>query len=200
MTAFEINSLIAAYLHGAAILITGLIAFLLFRKDKNDKVENAAKVLIEEIRQADSAIDFVKATWAVHQLLFILPNSSWAGSKYLFVNKLDQDDFNAISNYYSACSIAERLLNELKNVNPHAMEEKGGHVQKELISIAVKHINDTDATAYKEEVKKFTTIIDNESSVFQPGYALDWLKSIVPQIPKFTGTSTFDKLKKLAKI
>jgi len=180
-----------------AILLSVYIVWWLYKREQKDKIKNAARILLEEIRQADSALELIKSSSVVHQLTFIMPNTSWSELKYLFIKKLSDDDLKVITDYYAACSVVEKILNDMKDVTPRAIKAKSSYIQRALVELATKHANDENENEYKLERGKFMQIVLNEETIFEPQTPSVWLKTVVEKIPKFIGNTVFEKLKKI---
>ena len=195
---FEWNTLLVPDSHAVAIYLTAFIVWVVYKLEQRDRRINAARILIEEIRDAETAIDNAKAIGGVTSAMSIMPNASWATLKYLFVKKLDQDEIKFISNYYSDCQLAEKYLTDLKNVLPKAIEEKSGYIQRALVELATKH--PFGSADYIAAQKQLTEGVSKEEWYFAPDQPKNMIFSVISRIPKFIGTTTFEKLRKLAKI
>jgi hypothetical protein len=100
------------------ILLTGLVAFVIYFLNKRVEKKDAARIIINEIRLAENTIKQIKNSKTITELSIILPNNTWDSKKHLFLNKLDQDELNLINDFYYKCTYAEqyrKIYYELRN-------------------------------------------------------------------------------------
>ena len=103
------------------ILLTGSVALIMYRITKYNEKKEAARIIINEIRTAEKAVQEIKNKRHVSELSFILPSNTWQYKKHLFLHKLDEDELNLVNEFYYKCSYAEHyiqmIFKELKLIN-----------------------------------------------------------------------------------
>ena len=121
---------------GIATILAGLGAIMAYWMHKRDEKNNAAKIILSEIRNAEQQILKIKNDGVVSDYSSVLSFNSWQKYAHLFVKILDRDELDLINNFYIACVLSEREINRLKSFLPLAMEEKAKALQQQLVDLA----------------------------------------------------------------
>lgn len=84
-----------------ATLAAGVVAYLVYIKQKQDKKRDIANAILSEIRSAEIAIDkvrdYVRDNEKVDINIKIVEYNSWTKYRYIFSNDLDGDQWREIS-------------------------------------------------------------------------------------------------------
>lgn len=184
------------------ILLTGVFVFMIFILQKADEKKKAAIIIINEIRNAEDAINNIKTNRVINKLIQIMPVNSWSKYNYLFVAKLDQDEYSLISDFYSKCEQSEKAKNNFFKIMDDSIAAKANHIQVKLIEMISDSIKGNSFQQDEFNIKKtiFINETDRESHLFNPltprNEVIDFISNITLILPTSSGL----KLKNIAKI
>lgn len=97
-------------------LFVGLMAYLLYLKQKSDYRKNIANLILQEIRFAEQRLR--EARDREHTYLLsdkLLPTNSWHANIHLFVSVLEENQVDTISKFYSRVEFLDHLIKEIGN-------------------------------------------------------------------------------------
>lgn len=106
---------IPAFFSAVATLLVGLYAFTLYRRQKEDIKKDAANIILLEIQNAEKVLKLAQRSLEkdppdLPYDLMAMPTGSWEKNKYLFVADFDGNQWEAISNFYSACNLFDEAV------------------------------------------------------------------------------------------
>lgn len=178
------------------IFLTGLIAFFIYRMTKHNEKRDAARIILNEIRMAEKAIQEIKSKKSISEISIILPSYTWHDKKHLFLAKLDEDELNLISDFYNKCSYAEQYRKMIYDVKNTAIIVKSNYLQRKLIDMMREEKNDSE---YQSKKTRLIEMANREDWLFAPNAPmfnmLDYIENIIFITPNVAGA----KLKKIAK-
>lgn len=93
-------------------LVVGLIAYILYLKQKNDAKQDIAKLILQEIRFAENEIRRVNQKGNADYFLSrkLLPTNSWHKNIHVFISDLDQSQVDMISEFYTRAEYLDYLI------------------------------------------------------------------------------------------
>lgn len=96
-------------------LLVGSVAIFLYWKRKIDQKRDAAGLILQEIRYAETQIRTYRETPAGGYPLAIklLPTNSWHQNIHLFVRELGETDTDLISKFYSKVNFIDVLIAQI---------------------------------------------------------------------------------------
>jgi hypothetical protein len=180
------------------IFITGIVALMIYYINKYNEKKDAARIIINEIRIAERAIQEIRNRKIVSELLIILPNDTWQYKKHLFLNNLDQDEINLINDFYYKCAYAEQYRRMVYNIRNDAIISKSNYLQNKLIDVMYDSINSSEKD-YEDIKQKIIAMANSENWLFEPNTPLVNLIEYIENIIFITSTNAGDKLKNIAK-
>ena len=189
-----INFLNSNFFVALVTLVGGLVAYFLYKKQKNDFKRDTAGIIVTELRYAEKIIDGIK-NGKLQEFQTILPNNNWNKFNYMFMKDLDSDELDLMSSFYNQCNILDNALRELSI--SRQLEYKATAIQSSLSDIAKQA---TDEEAYKEKSKKFIEFVSNERYIFQPQASVTLMTTAISNITYITTSTAGAKLKKIARI
>lgn len=96
---------------GIITLLVGLVAILVYYKQKADRKRDAARLILQEIRYAEQRIRIAKDRSGEYQLSErILPTNNWSNNIHLFIRKLEETEIDTISRFYAKCLLIDRII------------------------------------------------------------------------------------------
>lgn len=148
-----------------ATILVGLYAFTLYKKQKDDVKKDAANILLLELQNAEKVLKLAqrsleKTPADIPYDSIAMPTESWSKNKYLFVTDFDSNEWEAISNFYSACSLFDESVRtnasyfqkneEQIRVN---IQQRSSEIAKEYGELLVKAKNTDEKTKLKAELR-----------------------------------------------
>ena len=195
------SNIVSGIISGGATLLAGGVAWLVYIGQKRDQRTNAAKIILQEIRSAESALDNMRLV-GLNDTHEVLPTDSWQHHSHLFAGLLDQDEFNAVSNFYHTCNRIETdlqytrsFIREEIKMKAQIMHEKLGKLHSEL---NCKRITEEEFMKQKEEF--LNGFVRKESTTFEPNNPIASIAKYVSSVSPILGTSAGTKMKKMAKV
>lgn len=187
-------------------------AIFLYYKQKRDAKKDAAKVILQEIRNAENKIDnFKKNVIQIGSTIdLLLPINSWLQYRHLFSNNFDQDALNIINNFYDRClaiDIAFAKINSSKQ-----LEQKAGYIQETLAEIAKDMsskcdrdlISEESVKQYREEYNQkcnnFLLLFEKLGYTFNPKEPIENILRWLNSVDKILVGKIGEEFKKIAKI
>jgi len=112
---------------GLVTFIAATIAYLVYWKQKQDKKRNAAKIVLQEVRRAEDIISDYKDHRQYKFTKKIIATNSWARNIHHFVNDLNADELDKISNLYSLGEYLDSIITKIsdKKFNDCIKEREG---------------------------------------------------------------------------
>jgi len=170
-----LEDLIPPLFGSATTLLVGFFAFILYKKQKDDVKNDASSIILLEIQNAEKVIKLAQRSLekSIPELLYdavTMPTDSWDKNKYLFVTDFDNNEWEAINNFYSAC----RLFDESVRTNAsyfHKDEQQVRvNIQKRSAKLTwnySKKIAAADSLENKEKLRKeLRSKIDEETTLY----------------------------------
>jgi len=191
-----------------ATIITALVAYKIYQNAKADEIENAARILILEIRESEKAIkkllDFKntnpdpKSTGYPGDLIKIIPLKAWNKYSHLFIKKVNNDEYDQLNDYYAKCEVLEKYLEKNHNFFWISAEERAR--QNEILAAKLAFKNPSfERTMFDSEFDKLTTLCFNNVAPFMPAGIRTQIDRNLNSISLITPTPTWNKLKSIAK-
>lgn len=130
---------------GLATILTGAIAYIIFRKQKFIDRLKAARIIMVEISDCEALFASIKSNGVINlSSVRRLPfENSWDKYKHLFAKMLDSADLKLVDNFYGICVLINQELQEAYSL-PNYWREKGR-------IIAEKHAEFSQNSTTKEE-------------------------------------------------
>lgn len=199
-----LNFLIVQNFVGFATLLAGSIAWLVYLSQKKDKKTNAAKVVLSEIRLAESRIEEIKDLLARKQSDFplVLPVNSWNSSSYLFASDFDQDQLEEINNFYNLCEVMTDAAKKDSNfawLTSESIAQVGETTAVQLILQSLKKNLSFDQTKFNKLKQSVLDNIPTHAYIYAPQKTINILNQSITQVRTITTSTTGTELKKLAK-
>lgn len=194
---------------GVLTLVTGLIAWFVYRHQVKLREREAAVILLNEIRNAEKNIDDIKnGTDISSELVSILPIYSWEKSYQIFTRHLNRDNFDFLNSFFHNCKAAQQELIRLRSfLTGIAMKKKAELVQEKLLDLAEKYKDQNfikdgkidTASEYVKEKESVFKIFYQENDWFLPNRPKEDFLKYVSNIKQITGTVVAEKLRQIAK-
>jgi hypothetical protein len=184
----------------STLLTVGGAVYLYSRQQKREK-EQISRLLVNEIRQAETSIQLLKERDSKALDLpniFVLQQNNWHKYSHLFTKDLDQDEINLINKFYSDAERIGYLTNYGNEVELFLLEtrQKSYAIQHKIVDILEKS-NQQNA---QKDVNDFTDKLDKGLYHYCPRGYNDKIDKLLANINFILNTSAGLKLKKISKI
>lgn len=175
----------------------------LYLRQKNENKQQIAILLINDIRNAQDAIQTVKDSLRNDSLIpeiVVLPDNNWGKYSYLFSKDLDQDEMRSINKFFSYAERINYIITQANNMfllqitnRSKAMQESNLRIieTSRTVEEAVMRLNIFD-TIFKDRR------VSNSPYVPQGFY--DSLDKYLPDMQDLLNSSAGKKFKQIAKL
>lgn len=190
--------------------IAGVVALVVYFKQRNDRKRDVANALLSEIRSAERAIekarDYVRDTDKSDANIKVLDRNSWAEYKYMFSGDLDEDQWKEISEFYSNAELLDDIIRQSNAVFEDNAEKIRSNMQRVLADlIEMSTINNNGNSADNLELldKRITLFekaydIKKNDFTYTPVKYVNDAKRVLDDLHAISTTSAGDRIKKLA--
>jgi len=124
------------------LFVGGFAIYLYFRKNSDTK-QNAAKIILQEIRRAEDIINDYKEHGQYRFTKKIIATNSWAKNIHHFVGDLDQDELDKISNLYSTGEYLDSIITKVSDT-----------------------MFETNVKSFEENIKKVSNIVSDNQNTY----------------------------------
>lgn len=190
--------------------IAGVVALVVYFKQRNDKKRDVANALLSEIRSAERAIekvrDYVRDTDRSDANIKVLDHNSWAEYKYMFSGDLDEDQWKEISEFYSNAELLDDVIRQSNAVFEDNAEKIRSNMQRvlaDLIELSTVSNEDNDVVRVKllnQRIDFFDRMYNLKKNDFTytPIKYLNDTKRVLDDLHAVSITSAGDRIKRLA--
>lgn len=194
-------------------LFVGLIAYLLYQKQKKDKKRDIANAIIAEVQYVEKAIDrvkdYVRDTEKSDISIQIIQQNSWATYKHMFSSDFDKDEWKLISEFFNNSFLLDRTLEQSNAVFESNATQIRSNLQRglaDLVEHAVVNMNqenlEENLRLLNERLGYFSSIYEDKKNNFTytPLKHLNDTRKILEDIQPVSTSTAGAKLKKIAGI
>lgn len=197
-----------------AVIVAGLVAYIVYRKQKYDHKKDAANSILLEIQSAERTISKVRETVRNGRLEIdatILQSDSWTKYKYLFNRDFDKDEWDAITDFYNRARLLDGAIKYNNTAFANDVEQIRANRQRILANYAkdlIKHASSSQEQNpdqlmqdFNSKVSVFDQIYMGKQGEFayNPQKPIDDAKVYLEDLKTITTTTAGQKLKKLAR-
>ena len=97
---------------GLVTFVVGFLAIYIYVRQKKDRKRDAAKLILQEIRNAEQQIRNFRIAQSYSLASKLLPTNSWNNNIHLFVKDLEETEIDVISAFYSKATYIDSLIME----------------------------------------------------------------------------------------
>ena len=176
--------------------LVGLVALGVYWLTKRGEKQNAATIVVMDIRHAEQVVLSILEKGVVDRTLKnILSENNWAKYKHLFASEFSYDDFAAFNRFFDSCveiADAKKRMNEVFYASLYA---KTSIAQQKILDI--QNISSAEAQLEKQ---KIIEAINAEEFVFEPKEPKERVFRSLQLMGRLSNTVAFEKLKKIGGI
>jgi hypothetical protein len=186
-----------------ATVLTAVVAYWLYRKAQRDEIENAAKIIVLEIKSSEKVIKDLLETKNMNlpyssDLVKLTPYKGWIRYSHLFVRQLNGDEFEQLNSYFKNCETLEKYIEKNHNFFWITTEERAR--QHEIMGATLARENPTwDALIFADNIERMLETYRANTSAFTPQGIKTQMDRYLNSTPLVTTTPVWNKLKRMAK-
>lgn len=184
----------------STILTIGGAIYLYFAQKRENK-QQIATLLVNDIRNAQAAIQVVRDSLNVQIIpeITVLPENNWKKHSHLFSKNLDQDDTALINKFFSDVERVSYVVTQANNMLLVTITDRDAAIQNANINIVANSKNIAQA---RKKLAAFDDIMNQQisTSPYIPSGFYTKLHNYLPGIPDLLSAEVGRKLKSIAKI
>ncbi|MEY3783771.1 MAG: hypothetical protein RLZZ230_93, partial [Candidatus Parcubacteria bacterium] len=169
----EINWVTVLLSQTAALttIVTAWVAYHLYEKSKDDILQNAARILVLEIRESEKVIEYFKEVSRQNvecdDLIKVLPYKGWQKYSHLFIKKMNNDEYDQLNQYFKQCEVLENYIEKNHNFFWITTDERAR--QKEAIGAKLAYDEPTlKGDDFKTRVEDICLRYFDNTSSYKP--------------------------------
>lgn len=171
----------------------GYVAYFVYIQGKKTTLQDTAKMLILDIRNAEDALEAVRSgpsaiTWA----RLAVAENNWSKYKQHFVGHLNTDEFRQFEQFFHIWLEIVKLKTESGAFALQGMAAKASEAQILLANL------DRDATDFAERRAKIIKSVNEETWIFEPDTFLQRLEFYLRTVQALSGSTGFAKIRAIA--
>ena len=176
--------------------VVGLVALGVYWLTKRGEKQNAATIVVMDIRHAEQVVLSILEKGVVDRTLKnILSENNWAKYKHLFASEFSYDDFAAFNRFFDSCVEIADAKNRMNEVFYASLNAKTSIAQQKILDI--QNISSPEAQLEKQ---KIIEAINAEEFVFEPKEPKERVFRSLQLKGRLSNTVAFEKLKKIGGI
>lgn len=106
---------------GTVTLFIGLVASLIYFKNRSDAKRDAAKLVLQEIRYADQRVRNYRTYDSYNFTEKILPTNNWHKNINLFIRQLTESELDLISKFFSSAAYLDDVIKAIADTKNKAL-------------------------------------------------------------------------------
>jgi len=196
-------------------LAVGLIAYIVYSRQRNDYKKDAANALLLEIQHAERSIARAKDHIRKDNLdvdLEILQVNSWPAHKHLFSRDFDKDEWDAITAYYNNAQLLDRAIkynslgfsNDVEQIRANKQRVLADFTKETIDKMATEPGTSAEDAlqAFNKQMELFDKLYMEKQGkyAYKPNKPINDAKIYLEDLQPISTTSVGTKLKKLADV
>jgi hypothetical protein len=155
-------------------LLVGLVAFIVYQKQQNDRKKDAATIVLLEIQNATDRLKAVNESIVKDKLIkedtLLMPTARWEKYKYLFVRNFNSRELNEITTFYEKCLTYDKIVRYHSSFFVKNEEQVRNNLQSSLAIYTRSYLAElakaTTANKKKTAYEEYKKLIDTFASQF----------------------------------
>lgn len=184
--------------------VSATIAYLTYKKHVDTQKEAASKNIFLALKSGAKSIRDLKNNVSLVHVGFLQQNNidQWQSNKNHILHHLSTEDIELLDHYFARLEIIRMIIVKNIEYRDDAQKQRAIRVQDYLLEMQSKFcMSQNTHESLEEEKRQFLEIVHNETYWYEPTHlSAEAIKSEVYKIPEIIGTTTYQKLKELAKI
>lgn len=182
-------------LNALVTLAVGLVALLIFKLQKADERQNAARIIVADVRHAEQVVLSMLErnhvdTWSKD----LTRENNWAKYKHIFAGVLSSDDLVAFNRFFLAAAQMSDALARMREIHYAGLDEKSRIAQQKLAELPM-----SDEVTYQDGVNAIMAAINRSAPLFEPNEPRARYFMNLQQMGRLSTTPGFSVLRKIAK-
>lgn len=194
-------------------LLVGIVAWVVYVKQKKDSKVDEARSIVLEIQNAESALSKVRDAVKAGHLdidVQVLQSESWSMSKRLFVRDFDGDEWDIISDFFNRASLIDEAIRYNKTAFASDIEQIRSNKQATFARFAAEAVEKAKGTENVDEFRKNYDLkakafdglyMDHQGDfLYKPLKPLNDVKMYLDGMSNLSATVVGQKFKKIARL
>lgn len=152
---FQVN-----YISATTTIIAGLVALIVYWKQKSDRKRAAAKLVYHEIIYADQIAKNAGEIEGIKYHLRLLPSQSWYMNKHLFTSHFNREELELIDLFYARGTDIDRLMDAISQ-QLNGLPSSDLSSMNARIAIGVANVDGTTVKTHQRIAWLKKEIVDN---------------------------------------
>lgn len=195
------NFLVIQNFSGLATILTIGGAIYLYLRAKKENKQQIATLLINDIRNADSAIKTVKDSFnnPIKTIpdVTVLPENNWKKFSFLFSRDFDEDEISQMNKYFNNVERINYIVTQHNNLFLLHISTRMSALQNANMNILLSADTEELAKREIEELDKRFANSNISNSPYEPMGFYSNLEKYLPEISNLLTSSTGKKLKRI---
>jgi hypothetical protein len=188
-----------------ATVVTAIVAYFIYKKSKDDELENAVRIIILEIKESERIIKRLneeknsgKQNYS-NDLVKVTPLKGWGKYSHLFIKKLNNDEYDQLNEYFKQCEVLEKYIEKNHNFFWVSTEERAR--QNEAIGAQlILSKPDISPQQFSAEFEHLTSTYFGNATTYTPAGIKTQLDRSLDSIVLISISPVWNKLKSIAKM
>lgn len=186
-----------------ATIITAVVAYFIYKRSKDDELQNAVRIIILEIKESERVIKNlieIKNSGNIYptDLVKVTPLKGWVKYAHLFMKKLNNDEYDQLNDYFKNSEVLERYIEKNHNFFWITTEERAR--QNEILGAKLAY--DFPALTPQEFSTKINDLLSlyfANTTAYTPAGIKTQMDRILNSMIMVTTTPVWNKLKSIAR-
>ena len=161
-------------------LVVGAAAYIVYVLEKTDRRVKATRLIIGEIREAESKIEEIKQVLNLKEegagigvdYPSLLPTNSWKEYSYLFTDRLDTDQFQAVNKFYEVVEAIKFIIEKDNSLFWENAEQRSRVINDRVSEFIFSHLDPKtqklDEESNQDFDKKLTAFVGSLRTDYRP--------------------------------
>lgn len=189
-----------------ATLLSGWIAYNVYKHSKEDEVDTAARILFLEVKESEKElkklIEYKINTGGDNyphtDIIKLIQNKAWSKYSHLFIDKLTTDEYEQLNAYFKKCEIIEKYFEKQHNFFWVTTEERA-RMHEQLGSKLAYENQTLDDKTLNAIFEKTSALYRRNTTLYSPQGITSEINKQLESITLPSVTPLWNKLKELAK-
>ena len=185
-----------------ATIITAIVAYIIYRKSRQDEIEGAARIIILEIKESERIIKSLveiknSGNLYSNDLAKVTPLKGWVKYSHLFMKKLNNDEYDQLNDYFKKCEVLEKYIEKNHNFFWITTEERAK--QNEITGARLAYERpDLKGEEFQLEINNILERYFSNTSSYVPAGIKTQIDRNLNSMVLITTTPVWNKLKSIA--
>lgn len=180
------------------VILVGLVAYLVYNRQKRDEKRSAATMVICQIDIIEKRIarlkdDYQLGNIAIFQSKSIMESNQWEQHKHKLIKNMTATEYELIQNFFDQAFQLEIARREVISNLRSNWNSKTIAMQEKLADICLTEVDQTN-----QKIDVFFNSFSPLDVIFRPNAIATLLKRTLDNQPTLLGTTAYKRLEKIS--